>query len=178
MQETQVRSLGQEDPLEKEMATHSSILAWKIPWTEDPGRLQYMGSQRVRHDWATSLHKDFKLSFKIYPINSKVVKFSLQKVSRVLIKHHQHGQSGLQVVPDPLLYSYPVLYHGGFPGGSDSKESACNAGDLGLIPGSGRSPGEGNGNTLQYSCLDNFMDRETWWATVHGVTESRTWLSN
>ena len=50
MQETQVRSLGQEDPLEKEMATHSSILAWRIPWTEEAGGLQSMGSQRVRHD--------------------------------------------------------------------------------------------------------------------------------
>ena len=52
IQETQVQSLGQEDPLEKEMATHSSILAWKIPWTEDPDGLQSMGSQRVRHNWA------------------------------------------------------------------------------------------------------------------------------
>ena len=51
MWETGVRSLGRKDPLEKEMATHSSILAWKIPWTEDPGRLQSMGSQKVRHDW-------------------------------------------------------------------------------------------------------------------------------
>ena len=50
MQETQFQSLGREDPLEKEMATHSSVLAWKIPWTEKPGRLQSMGSQRVRHD--------------------------------------------------------------------------------------------------------------------------------
>ena len=50
MWETWVRSLGREDPLEKEMATHSSILAWKIPWMEEPGRLQSMGSQRVRHD--------------------------------------------------------------------------------------------------------------------------------
>ena len=50
MLETQVQSLGWEDPLEKEMATHSSTLAWKSPWTEDPGRLQYMGSQRVGHD--------------------------------------------------------------------------------------------------------------------------------
>ena len=50
MRETQVRSLGQEDPLEKEMATYSSTLAWKIPWTEEPGRLQSMGSQRVGHD--------------------------------------------------------------------------------------------------------------------------------
>ena len=53
MQETQVRSPGWEDPLEKEMATHSSTLAWKIPWTEEPGRLQSMGLQRVGHDWAT-----------------------------------------------------------------------------------------------------------------------------
>ena len=56
MQETQVRYLVREDPLEKEMATHSSILAWTIPWMEKPGRLQSMGSQRVGHDWATSLH--------------------------------------------------------------------------------------------------------------------------
>ena len=54
-QETWVRSLGREDPLEKEMSTHSSILSWRIPWAEDPGGLQSMGSQRVRHDWATSL---------------------------------------------------------------------------------------------------------------------------
>ena len=59
----------------------------------------------------------------------------------------------------------------GFPGGSDSRESACNAGDLGSIPGLGRSPGEGNGNPLQYSCLENSIDRGAWWATVHGVTE-------
>ena len=55
MQETRVRSLGWEDPLEKEMVTHSSILAWRIPWMEEPGRLRSMGSQRVGHDWATSL---------------------------------------------------------------------------------------------------------------------------
>ena len=52
----------------------------------------------------------------------------------------------------------------GFPGGSDSKASACNAGDQGLIPGSGRFPGEGNGNPLQYSCLENSMDGGAWWA--------------
>ena len=56
MQDTQVWSLGWEDPLEKEMAIHSSTLAWRIPWMEEPGRLQSMGSQRVRHNWATSLH--------------------------------------------------------------------------------------------------------------------------
>ena len=64
------------------------------------------------------------------------------------------------------------------PGGLEVKASACNAGALGLIPGSGRSPGEGNGNPLQYSCLENPMDRRAWWATVHGVVKSRTRLSN
>ena len=57
-------------------------------------------------------------------------------------------------------------------GSSNGNESACNAGDLGLIPGSGRYPGEGNGNPLQYSCLENPMDGGAWWAAVHGVTES------
>ena len=56
-------------------------------------------------------------------------------------------------------------------GGSEVKASACNAGYLGLIPGLGRSPGEGNGNPLQYSCLENPMDGGAWWATVHGVAE-------
>ena len=65
-----------------------------------------------------------------------------------------------------------------FPGGSDGKESACNAGDPSWIPGSGRSPGEGNGNPLYYSCLENSMDRGTWWTTVHGVPKSWTWLSD
>ena len=62
----------------------------------------------------------------------------------------------------------------GFPGGSDGKASAYNVEDLGLIPGSGRSPGEGNGNPLQYSCLENPMDQGAWGATVHGVTKTRT----
>ena len=66
----------------------------------------------------------------------------------------------------------------GFPGGSDSKESACNTGDVGSIPGPGRSPEKGNDNPLQYSCLENSRDRGAWWATVHEVKKSRTHLSN
>ena len=62
----------------------------------------------------------------------------------------------------------------GFPGGSEVKASAWNVGDLGLIPGSERSPGEGNGNPLQYSCLENPISGGAWWATVHGVAESDT----
>ena len=61
-----------------------------------------------------------------------------------------------------------------FPGGSDGKASVYNAGDPGLSPGLGRSPGVGYGNLLQYSCLGNPMDRQAWWATVHGVTKSQT----
>ena len=61
-----------------------------------------------------------------------------------------------------------------FPGGLDHKESACDTGDRSSIPGSGRCPGEGNGNPLQYSCLENSMDRGAWWAAIHGVTKSQT----
>ena len=65
-----------------------------------------------------------------------------------------------------------------FPGGSDSKESAYNGGDRGSVPGLGRSPGEGNDNPLQYSCLGNPMEARAWWTTVHGVGKNRTWLSD
>ena len=72
------------------------------------------------------------------------------------------------------FFSPPPLLSVGFPGGSEDKASACSVGDLGSIPGLGRSPGEGNGDLLQYSCLENPMDRGAWWATVHRVTKSRT----
>ena len=69
-----------------------------------------------------------------------------------------------------------ILYYDlwGFPGGSVVKNPPVNVGDAGLIPGLGRSPGEGNGNPLQYSCLGNPMDRGTWQATVHGATKNHT----
>ena len=73
-----------------------------------------------------------------------------------------------------LQLSFAILTFEGFPGGSDGKASACNEGDVGSIPGLGRSPGEGNGNPLQYSCLENPMDGGHWEATVHGVSESWT----
>ena len=65
----------------------------------------------------------------------------------------------------------------GFPCGSEGRESACNAGELGSIPELVRSPGEGNGYPLQYSCLENFMNRGAWWSTFHGVTKNLTRLS-
>ena len=74
-----------------------------------------------------------------------------------------------------LALTYPVV---GFRGGSDGKESACNTGGLGSIPGSGISPGEGNGYLFQYSCLGNPMIRGAWQSTVHGVTKCQTWLND
>ena len=74
---------------------------------------------------------------------------------------------------DCSMPGFPVFHYLlSFPGRSDVKEYACNAEDLGSIPGSGRSPGEGNGNLLQYSCLENSMDRGAWW--VYGVAQSPT----
>ena len=72
----------------------------------------------------------------------------------------------------------PLCLEWGFLGASDLKESACSAGNLGSIPGSGRYPGERNGYPLQYSCLENSIDRGAWQAAVHGITKSQTLLSD
>ena len=96
---------------------------------------------------------------------------------------HKHSQR-VQISGTSLMVQWLRLHTpnaggmGGFPGGSEVKASACNVGDLGSIPGSGRSPGEGNGNPLQYSFLENPMDGGAWGATVHGVAKSRTRLCN
>ena len=78
----------------------------------------------------------------------------------------------------PLEFWHTVPLSVDFPGGSEVKASTCSAGDLGSIPGSGRSPGEENGHPLQYSCLGNSIDREAWYATARGVAKSRAWLSD
>ena len=122
-------TMGWEDFLEKGMAIHSSILAWRIPWTEEPGGLQSMGLQRVWHDWETN-------------------------TSSFHFHYHLH-----------------VL---GFPGILPVKNPPAEAGDMGSIPELGRSPGEGNGNLLQSSCLRNPMDKGAWWAAVHVVAKSQT----
>ena len=97
MQETWVRSLGREDPLEKEMATHSSILAWRILWTEEPGGLQFTGSQRVRHNWATSLNFHFHAKgrecWQNVPISRSEMntdELALCSISTVLVKNTIH----------------------------------------------------------------------------------------
>ena len=109
MRETRVRSLGWEGPLEKEMAIHSSTIAWKIPWTEEPGRLQSMGTRK-----------------------------ELDTTERL----HVHVMD--------------------LPGGSDGKSICLQCWRPVLSPGWGTSPGEGNGNPLQYSCLENHKDGEAW----------------
>ena len=124
--------------LEKEMATHSSVLSWRIPGTGEPGGLPSMGSHRVGNDW------------------SDLAAAAAAAAAR--------GRG--------YMYTYSW-----FPGGLDGKESVCNAGNPGLIPGSGRPVGEGNGNPLQYYCLEKSMDRAAWWAAVRRVSKSWTWLS-
>ena len=86
----------------------------------------------------------------------------------IIIKGFPGGASG----KEPICQCSTHKRHCFDPCGSEGKASACNVGDLGSIPGWRRSPGEGNGNPLQYSCLENPMDGEAWWATVHGVAES------
>ena len=122
--------------------------------------------------------------FKIKTISViKDAKISKGKQCSCLLPHPQL----LSLSPDTTMascyppfkkYSFPMWACEGFPSGSVSKESACNAWELGLISGSGRSPGGGHGNPLQYSCLGNPMDRGVRWAIVPGVTKSQTRLSD
>ena len=87
---------------------------------------------------------------------------------------HPYMTTGNTIALPYIKYMCIYIYIGGFTGGSDGKESASNSGYWGLIPGLGKSSGEGNGNLLQFSCLENPMDRRVWWAAVHGVTQSWT----
>ena len=89
--------------------------------------------------------------------------------SWLLVLPQEVGEMGRDFFPTPSLLWGPVV-----TGGSDGEEPACDAGDLSSIPGSGRSPGGGHGNPLQYSCMENPMDRGAWRATVHGVAKSQT----
>ena len=123
------------------MATPSSILAWRIPGTEEPSGLLSMGSHRVGHNWS-----DLAAAREIYIYKGN-------------------------------LHLWGCLPFCGFLGGSVVKNGPPNAEDMGLMLGSERSPAEGNGNLLQYFCLENPMDRGAWRATVHGIAKSQTWLS-
>ena len=125
------------------MATHSSVLAWRIPGTEEPGGLPSMGLHRVGHDWSNLAAAAAAVFF-----------------TQIFI-----------IVCNLLLWASRVALV--------VKNPPANAGDIrdsGSIPGSGRPPGGGHGNPLQYSCLENPMDRGIWWATVHSVAKSQTQL--
>ena len=137
--------------LEKEMATHSSTLAWKIPWTEEPGRLQSMGSLRVRHDWATLLSLFTFLHWR-----------RKWQPTPVFLPGESQGWGSLVGC---CLWGCTE---------SDTTERLCFHFSLSCI-------GEGNGTPLQYSCLENPRDGEAWWAAVYGVAQSQTrlkWLSS
>jgi len=171
MQEIWIQSLGRDDPLKKVMATHSRILAWRIPWQGSlVDYLLSLRSQIVRHNWVTK--KKVHTHTHIYTHS-----FSDSFLILFTIKYW---------VEFPSLYSMSlwlsILYRSsicmGLPWQLSGKESACSVEDPGSIPGLGRSPGGGHGNPLQHSCLENSMDRGAWWAPVHGVTHSRTRLSD
>jgi len=139
------------------MAPHSSTLARKIPWMEEPGRLQSMGSLRVRQDWATSL----SLSLSTFmPWRRK------WQPTPVFLPGESNGQRSL-VGCYGVAQSWTRLKR-------LSSSSSSNR-DSSLIPESGRSPGEENGNPLQYSCLGNPMDRGCWWATNEPTGSQRSW---
>ena len=182
---------------EKAMATHSSTLAWKIPWAEEPGRLQSMELQRVGHDWVTSLSRigegngnPFQCSCLENPRDGGAWWAAIYGVtqSRTWLKRFSSSSNTyIWKCRRPRLNSWVwkilcrrnrllTLVFLGFPGGSDGKESACNVGDLGWVPGLGRSTWGGHGNPLQYSCLENSMDGGFWRVTVHGVyIQMRFW---
>ena len=135
---------------EKETATHSSILAWKIPWTEEPGGLLSMGSQRIRDYWSGLARMQAPIIFYSVYIFAQDV-FLWAEIFNI------------DVIKTLLIYLIPCIFlERTLPGGSEGKVSACSAGYPGSIPASGRSPGEGNSNPLQYSCLENSMDRGAW----------------
>ena len=191
--------------MEKVLAIHSSILVWKIPWMEEPGRLQSIRSQRVRHDWTTSLI--YWQNQVICPVAFPIIWVSAVGISTVLYKMllcplyllklvvgmrnllkfrfwdwtFSWGSGIFFLLPprgEWYLFVSLCIMLGGFPGVSDGEESACNAGDLALIPGLRRSPGGRHGNTLYILAWRIPMDRGAWQATVYGVAKSRTQLSN
>ena len=120
------------------------------------------------------------ISFRMDSLDLLVV----QQTVKILLQNHNSEASALSLLygpaPTTLSLIFLSLFSAGnlvgeyFPGSLDGKASAYNAGDPGSIPGSGRSPGEGNGNPPQYSCLENPMDQGAWWAQVHGVAKSQT----
>ena len=123
--------------------------------------------------------KYWSFSFSISPSNEysgvisfRIDWFDLPVVQGTLKSLLQHYSSKASILRHSAFFLVQLSYPG-FPYSSVSKESACSAGDPGSIPGLGRSPGKGNGDPLQYPCLENLMDKGAWWVVVHGVTRSQ-----
>ena len=156
------------------MAPHSSTLAWKIPWTEEPGGLQSMGS--LESDMTEQLHFHFSLSC-IGEGNGGPLQCSCLENPRdggawwAAVYGVAQGRTWLKRLSSSSSSKLSLVSQW-----LRGKESACNTGDGGSIHRSRRFPGERYGNPFQYSCLGNPMDRGARWATVYGITKSRTWL--
>ena len=172
--ETWVQSLGQEDLLEKDMETHSTILAWKIPWREEPGKLQFMGLQRVRLNWSDCKcwwrSRATEIIINVYRDTKWCILFGECN----LVVFHGEGND------TPLLPGKSHWWRGLVgcsPWGheeSDTTEWLQFHFSLSCIR-------EGNGNPLQCSCQKNPRDEGAWWASVYGVPQIRTrlkWLSS
>ena len=159
------------------MATYSNILAWKILWTVEPERLLSIGSRRVGHNWSAlacmnALEKEMATHPNIlaWRIPGTEQPGGLPSVGLHRVGHDWSNAAAdlsaecwIGIVKRDTVF-FPNLNFSGLPWWLSNKQFTCNAGDACSIPGSWRSPGEGNGNLLQYSCLENSMDRGAWQA--------------
>ena len=141
----------------------AQITIWAYKW--------HLKWKEVLQDWALYLGTSFYLQTD--RVRGELISWTPERLAGVGKPPQEH----LRTRAKKFLLFLIVILSQGFPGGSEGKESAYNAGDLGLIPRSGRSPGEGSSNPFQYFCLENSMDRGARRATVHGLTKSWTQMS-